>query len=66
MPKSVLEAIEMGIWDFEPENRDKDEFSSTKALPGSEEKLTILAQRLREGKPLWHPMDRRTYADEIE
>lgn len=63
MPNSVIEAIQLGIWDFEPEDHDTDEFPSTHAMPGSEEKLTILAQRLSEGQPLWHPSDRRSYVD---
>ena len=63
MPNSVLEAIKLGIWDFEPEKEMDDAFMETKALPGSDEKLQILASRVREGQPLWHPSDRRTYDD---
>ncbi|MCA9188101.1 MAG: hypothetical protein R3E01_05265 [Pirellulaceae bacterium] len=63
MPDSVLEAIRMGIWDFEPEKLAAVEFEATRALPGSDEKLTVLAERLRAGIPLWHPNDRRTYED---
>ena len=63
MPNSVIEAIQQGIWDFEPEEQDRDEYSSTGALPGSEEKLEILSARLSSGQPLWHPSDRHTYAD---
>ena len=66
MPNSVIEAIQLGIWDFEPEDQDNDQYDSTNALPGSEEKLTILAQRLSEGQPLWHPSDRRSYIDHDE
>jgi hypothetical protein len=32
-------------------------------LPGSDEKLAILADRLKSGLPLWHPRDSRNYAD---
>jgi len=31
----------------------------TTALPGSEEKIRVLAQRARLGVPLWHPLDAR-------
>ena len=68
MPQSVLDAIRMGVWDFEPENTatDQDQFDSTRALPGTEEKLDVLATRLEQGLPLWHPSDRRTYDDAPE
>jgi hypothetical protein len=56
----------MGIWDFEPEDKEFDEYSSTGALPGSAEKLDVLAARLTQGKPLWHPSDRRSYVDNDE
>ena len=36
-------------------------FLATDALPGSPEKLEILARRIRDGLPLWHPDDRHTY-----
>lgn len=63
MPNSVLEAIQAGIWDYEPQNTETNDYESTKALPGSDEKLAVLANRVREGLPLWHPGDRRTYDD---
>lgn len=59
MPDSVLDAIKLGLWDFEPEDKAKDEFSATEALPGSREKLDVLAERVRRGLPLWHRSDRR-------
>lgn len=61
MPSSVLDAIRLGIWDYEPEKVDSTCFHSTRALPGSREKLDIMARRLATGLPLWHPEDRRTY-----
>ena len=64
MANSVLEAIREGIWDFEPTSTEDEEYESTKALPGSTEKLDILAQRVQLGLPLWHPEDRRTYDDQ--
>ena len=63
MPHSVIEAIQLGIWDYEPEQMDRNEFDSTSALPGTSEKLDVMAERLREGKPLWHPSDRCNYED---
>lgn len=60
MPNSVLEAIKMGLWDFEPndEPRVSKEFPPTSALPGTEDKLNVLAERVRLGLPLWHDRDR--------
>ena len=61
MPNSVLDAIKQGIWDFEPENAEENDYSKTTAMPGTDEKLEVLAKRLKRGLPLWHPSDRRTY-----
>ena len=67
MPKSVLEAIKLGIWHFEPEAVDQNQFEPTDAPPGSPEKISVLAQRLQQGLPLWHPRDRQGYdAEEDE
>ena len=63
MPSSVLDAIRLGIWDYEPEKVESNRFDPTCALPGSSEKLDILAQRLATGLPLWHPEDRHSYDD---
>ena len=63
MPQSVLDAIRMGGGDFEPANQREKEFDSTHALPGTGEKLDVLAERLEQGLPLWHPKDRRTFDD---
>lgn len=58
MPNSVLEAIKMGVWDFEPVDVESDDYDATEALPGSREKLDVLASRVRSGLPLWHECDR--------
>ena len=58
MPTSVLDAIKLGLWDFEPEELPTSEFDPTEALPGSSEKLDVLAERIRRGQPLWHQSDR--------
>lgn len=63
MPRSVLEAIQQGIWDYEPRKLEKEDFSATSAMPGTKEKLDILAARLAQGAPLWHPEDRCEYED---
>ena len=59
---SVLEAIKMGQWDFEPAEVPHSEYDCTDAMPGTREKLEALAQRLRTGVPLWHSKDR----DDVE
>jgi hypothetical protein len=58
VPKSVLEAIKMGIWDFEPPEIEYNRYEASNAMPGTDEKLTILAERARRGLPLWHMKDR--------
>lgn len=63
MQKSVLEAIKEGEWGYEPEQVDEEEFPSTCAMPGSDEKLSILAARVEAGLPLWHGRDRTEYDD---
>ncbi len=63
VPESVLDAIKLGIWDFEPEKHESNQYSSTHAMPGTHEKLAILSARVSQGLPLWHPDDRRTYDD---
>jgi hypothetical protein len=61
VPHSVLEAIKLGIWDYEPEQRDLGRYAATQALPGTDEKLEVMALRVRLGLPLWHPRDRQTF-----
>jgi len=57
-PRSVLEAIKMGLWDFEPPEVESKQFDSTEAMPGTKAKLEVLARRVQRGLPLWHPGDR--------
>ena len=64
MPRSVLEAIKQGEWDFEPNGHQPVNLKATAAMPGTAEKLDVLAERLQQGLPLWHPSDRRTFDDE--
>lgn len=64
MPNSVLEAIKLGIWDFEPKVVERNRYDSTKALPGTGDKIGVLADRVRQGLPLWHPDDCRSYEEQ--
>ena len=49
MPSSVLDAIRAGIWDFEPSECANNGFDATEALPGTDEKLEVMARRVRAG-----------------
>jgi hypothetical protein len=62
MMRNVFETIlEIGHdEDFAPV--ETDQFVPTEAPAGSPEKLEVLAQRLREGLPLWHRNDRADYS----
>lgn len=59
MPHSVLDAIKLGLWDFEPQELESNRYQATGAMPGTNAKLSILAERVRQGLPLWHPSDRQ-------
>jgi len=61
--RSVLEAIKQGDWNFEPSGQQVVNLKATAALPGTTEKLDVLAERLKQGLPLWHPRDRLTHED---
>ena len=63
MPRSILNAIQEGCWDYEPQEISEDNYRSTEALPGSVEKLRLLAERVGDGLPLWHPNDRQAIDD---
>ena len=60
---SVLEAIRRGYWDFEPENVAETHFESTEAMPGTNDKLAVLAKRVQQGLPLWHSCDRTDFEE---
>lgn len=64
MPSSILEAIKQGFWDFEPPTEKTSTFRATGAMPGTNDKLSVLAERVRQGLPLWHPFDRQDYDQE--
>jgi hypothetical protein len=63
VPRSILEAIQQGDWEFEPGGEELVSLKPTTALPGTAEKLLVLAERLQQGLPLWHPADPRSYED---
>ncbi len=60
---SVLEAIREGMWDYEPKDITRDQYSATRAMPGTRAKLDVLAMRAEQGLPLWHDEDRLEYDD---
>lgn len=62
MPRSIIEAIQQGVWDYEPVELEP-QYPSTDALPGTTRKLDVLAERLEQGLPLWHPNDRQTSSE---
>jgi hypothetical protein len=62
--KSVLEAIKQGEWNYEPEAVEDQRFTATRAMPGTGEKLEVLAERVRAGLPLWHGQDRMDYDEQ--
>jgi hypothetical protein len=61
VPNSILEAIRKGVWDFEPDQIEDDQFDPTEAMPGTNAKLEVLARRIEKGLPLWHSADRTDY-----
>ncbi len=61
MHLSVLDAIKDGLWDFEPKAIEENSFNATGAMPGTSEKLSVLAERVQAGLPLWHGGDRTEY-----
>lgn len=63
MYKNVLDAIREGDWFFEPEDIDPKRYQATMAIPGTHEKLHILAERAEAGLPLWHESDRLDYEE---
>jgi len=62
VPKSVLEAIKMGFWDYEPPEVGPSQFDASDAMPGTKDKLEAMAERVQNGLPLWHEEDR----DDVE
>jgi hypothetical protein len=65
MRKSILEAIQQGHWDYEPEQVEDHRFDPTPAMPGTKEKLLVLADRVESGLPLWHGRDRTDFDEDV-
>lgn len=63
MLQNILDAIRSGDWLFEPQEVGASDFQATSAMPGSKEKLDVLASRVRSGLPLWHESDRCDYEE---
>lgn len=59
-------AIRKQNYNWSPEPVSSEHFHATQALPGSTEKLAVLAQRYEAGLPFWHPADRINYEDPEE
>ena len=64
MPNSILDAIKQGVWDYEPQDQQARAYRATGSMPGTDGKLSALAERVRMGLPLWHPADRQDYDQE--
>ncbi len=64
--RNILDRIRQGEWDCEPESVEEGLYDATGAMPGTEEKLSVMASRVEAGLPLWHGCDRTEYDDEKE
>ena len=62
--QNVLIAIREGMWDYEPPVLTPEDYDSTKAMPGTQEKIAALAERAELGLPLTHDSDRLEYDDD--
>ena len=60
--RNVFEAISTFGHDEDFAPLETDDFSSTRAPAGSRAKLDVLAERVRQGLPLWHDSDRPDYS----
>jgi hypothetical protein len=40
-----------------PKNVKPEDYQPTEAMPGSREKVAVMAARVERGLPLWHPLD---------
>ncbi len=60
--KNVFEAIEKYGHDEDFAPSVGEDFAPTEAPAGTREKLDVLAERVRQGVPLWHDEDRGDYS----
>jgi hypothetical protein len=49
---SILEAVKMGLWEFLPHTVDFSELEAPDSIPGTREKLEVLAEHLRSDVPV--------------
>ena len=63
--KNIHEAIRLGEYGFEPEEAEDSSFDPTGAMPGTNEKLSVLVARAEAGLPLWNGNDRSDYDEEV-
>ena len=52
MSNSILEAVKMGLWEFLPHTVDFSELEAPDSIPGSREKLDVLAEHLLRDVPV--------------
>jgi len=60
--RNVFDAIKECGHDEDFVPVETEEFKPTDAPAGSPRKLEVLAERVRKGLPLWHPLDRSDYS----
>lgn len=60
--RNVFDAIMENGHDEDFAPVETEDFVPTDAPAGSRAKIEILAERVRKGLPLWHPMDRNDYS----
>ncbi len=60
--RNVFDAIKECGHDEDFAPVETEEFQPTDAPAGSSRKLEVLAERVRKGLPLWHPLDRSDYS----
>ena len=60
--KNVFEAILKYGHDEDFAPKEDEQFKATQAPAGTREKLEVLAERVRNGHPLWHEDDRADYS----
>lgn len=60
--RNVFEAILESGHDEDFSPAETGEFGETDAPAGSRAKIDVLAERVLQGQPLWHPKDRSDYS----
>jgi hypothetical protein len=63
--RNVFEIIELYGHDENFEPQCTEEFIPTHAPAGSKQKISVLAERIQRGMPLWHPEDSTDSADAL-